>query len=398
MNKTFFNNLIVSFLVSFLFINTSLLAQDREIKFAHENFDAILAQAKKENKLIFMDCWATWWRPCIQMANTAFKDNTVADYYNSTFVNAKFDMEKGEGIDLKNKYNVNVFPTLLFLDGDGNVVHRSAGGRDAAGIIALGKVALNPEERFSAIKEKYEANKTDGTAVLKYLHALREAYVPYNEVSNSYFAILKEADYLKEENWQLIVNFVEDYSIPVFKYLVKNKDVFSEKFGKKAVENKIEQVYFQSQATFLRRNIDEVAYNKNKELILAENCDLAKRAIKTTDVYFYQVKQDWANFVATADELITKMNYSDASRINSFGWTAFQQINDNELLKKAIKWMEIAVKFDANAAYFDTMANLYFKTGNKEKAIQAEEKAIELAKNQGETIQEYENTLKKFKE
>jgi len=397
MTKLILKNLLIGFLISFLFLSSNLLAQDREIVFAHENFSAILAQAKKENKLIFMDCWATWCRPCIQMANTAFKDNAAADFYNTTFVNAKFDMEKGEGIDLKNKYNVNVFPTLLFIDGDGNVVHRSAGGRDAAGIIALGKVALNPTERFSYLRDNYEANKTDGAIVLKYLNALRDAYVPHYEVANAYFANLSEADYLKAENWQVIVNFVEDYTIPVFKYLVQNKKVFSEKFGEKAVNDKIEQVYFQSQAKFLRRNLDEVAYNQSKELILAENNELAKRAIKTADVYFYQVKQDWTTYVATIDELVTKMNYNDASRINSFGWTVFEQLNDADASSKAIKWLEIAIKLEAKAAYYDTMANLYFKTGNKPKAIESQQKAIELAKNEGESIEQYENTLKKLK-
>jgi thiol-disulfide isomerase/thioredoxin len=377
---------------------SSVYAQDREIIFAHENFNEILAKAKKENKLIFMDCWATWCRPCIQMANTAFKDNAAADFYNSTFVNAKFDMEKGEGIELKERFQVSVFPTLLFINGNGKIVHRSAGSRDAAGLMDLGKTALNPNERLGYFEENYEANKTDGTFVLNYLNGLKHAYAPYNKVIKSYFSELKEQDYVKQENWNLIVNFVEDYNLPVFKYLAKNKKVFAEKYGEKVVENKIEQVYFMAQAQFLRRNFDQAAYDKNKELILAEGGDLAKRAIQTTDVYAFQIQQDWGNFVAAGNELILKMNYSDASRINSMAWTAFQQISDNELLKSVINWMEKAVEIDENAAYFDTLANLYFKTGNKDKAIENQEKAIKLAENSGDDVSEYLETLKKFKE
>ncbi len=389
------------FILSVIFALTSsisyIYAQDREIIFAHENFNEILAKAKKENKLIFMDCWATWCRPCIQMANTAFKDNAAADFYNTTFVNAKFDMEKGEGIELKERFQVSVFPTLLFINGDGKIVHRSAGSRDAAGLMDLGKTALNPNERLGYFEENYEANKTDGTFVLNYLNGLKQAYAPYDEVIKSYFSELKEQDYVKQENWNLIVNFVEDYNLPVFKYLAKNKKVFADKYGEKIVENKIEQVYFMAQAQFLRRNFDQAAYDKNKELILAEGGDLAKRAIQTTDVYVFQIQQDWGNFVAAGNELILKMNYSDASRINSMAWTAFQQISDNELLKSVINWMEKAVEITENAAYFDTLANLYFKTGNKDKAIENQEKAIKLAENSGEDVSEYLETLNKFK-
>lgn len=387
---------IITVLISLFLFSNNAVAQDREIEFAHSNFDEILAKAKKENKLIFMDCWATWCRPCIQMANTAFKDNTAADFYNKSFINAKFDMEKGEGIDLKNKYGVNVFPTLLFINGEGEVVHRSAGGRDAAGIIALGELALDPNRRLSYFLDNYEAKKNDGEFVLKYLNALKGAYLPYGDAASNYFLNLEENDYLKEENWSIIKTFVEEYDSKIFQYLDKNKAAFIEKFGKEEVEAKIESVYFSAQAKFLTRNLNEEAYNKNKELILAKGGELAIKAIATADVYFYQIKGDWVNYAKKADVLIMELNYREASRINSFAWTAFEKIEDTNLLKKAIKWAEILVELEESPAYLDTFANLHFKVGNKKKAIEIQEKAIKILKDSGASTEEYEETLKKF--
>ena len=37
------------------------------------------------------------------------------------------DMEKGEGVELAKKYNVKAYPTYLFINGDGEVVHRVLG-------------------------------------------------------------------------------------------------------------------------------------------------------------------------------------------------------------------------------------------------------------------------------
>ena len=96
---------------SALFIGAMTLAQG--IKFEDTNFSTILAKAKKENKLIFVDSYASWCGPCKLMVKNVFPQKAVGDYYNSHFVNAKIDMEKGEGIDLAHKYNVIVFPTYL---------------------------------------------------------------------------------------------------------------------------------------------------------------------------------------------------------------------------------------------------------------------------------------------
>ncbi|MCS3870718.1 thiol:disulfide interchange protein [Chryseobacterium ginsenosidimutans] len=108
---------------SALFIGAFAFAQG--IKFEDTNFKAVLAKAKKENKLVFIDAYASWCGPCKLMVKNVFPQKPVGDYYNAHFVNAKIDMEKGEGVDLAKKYNVKAFPTYLFVDGNGEVVHRN---------------------------------------------------------------------------------------------------------------------------------------------------------------------------------------------------------------------------------------------------------------------------------
>lgn len=99
----------------------------KEIDFFHAPFAEVLAKAKEEKKLIFMDCYTSWCGPCRMMANQVFTRPEVGKYFNAHFVNTKVDMERGEGKDLAKKYGVNAFPTLLILDGEGNVVSKSVG-------------------------------------------------------------------------------------------------------------------------------------------------------------------------------------------------------------------------------------------------------------------------------
>ena len=105
-------------------------AQNRSIVFREGNWEKILKQAKKEKKLIFVDCYTSWCGPCKMLAKNVFTQDKVADFYNTEFVCVKMDMEKGEGKDLQKRYGVSAFPTMFLLDGDGNVVYKILGGRD----------------------------------------------------------------------------------------------------------------------------------------------------------------------------------------------------------------------------------------------------------------------------
>lgn len=105
------------------------------IKFAEISFQEALTNAAAENKLVFMDCFTTWCGPCKWLDANTFRDKQVGTYFNANFINVKMDMEKGEGIQLREKYDINAFPTLLVLDTKGNVVNKIVGAVDVKEIL-----------------------------------------------------------------------------------------------------------------------------------------------------------------------------------------------------------------------------------------------------------------------
>ncbi len=131
-----------------LFI-VGLQAQDAAgIDFNHDaTFDELLAQAKVENKLIFVDAYATWCGPCKMMERQVFNKASVGDFFNTNFINLKLDVEKGEGPDLARRYGVRAMPTYLFIDGDGNVVHTAMGAMPEGRFLHLGQAALEERAR-----------------------------------------------------------------------------------------------------------------------------------------------------------------------------------------------------------------------------------------------------------
>ncbi len=110
---------------------SKILKKDKEekgIQFFHGSWIDALKKSKEENKLIFLDAYASWCGPCKLMAKNTFTEKEVGDYFNANFINVKMDMEKNEnGPRLSDKYRLTAYPTLFFIDSKEEVFHQEIG-------------------------------------------------------------------------------------------------------------------------------------------------------------------------------------------------------------------------------------------------------------------------------
>ncbi len=114
----------------------------------------IKAKAQKEQRMIFFDAYTSWCGPCQYLETSIYTNRLVASYYNSNFINVKFDMEQGEGIKLANEFNIMAYPTLLFFSTEGKLLHKNIGAMEAPDFITLGKDARNPAKQFFTLQQK----------------------------------------------------------------------------------------------------------------------------------------------------------------------------------------------------------------------------------------------------
>lgn len=105
-------------------------------------FAEVQKAAEKANKPIFVDIYTTWCGPCKFLSSNIFPAKAVGEYMNATFVNTKFDAEKGEGIELAKKYAVKGYPTMLILNSQGEELGRLVGS------------SRTPEDFVQRLKDK----------------------------------------------------------------------------------------------------------------------------------------------------------------------------------------------------------------------------------------------------
>ena len=110
------------------------------------------------------------------MERNVFPLPSVKEYYNANFINAHFDMEKGEGIELKNQYDVSAFPTYLFIDGKGQVVHRIIGAYTNEGeFLTYAKMAVTPGQSYTDLEQRYRNGERNPDIMFSYMRVLRLA-------------------------------------------------------------------------------------------------------------------------------------------------------------------------------------------------------------------------------
>jgi thioredoxin-related protein len=98
-----------------------------QIDFKKGSVAEIFKMAKDQNKPVMVDVMTDWCVWCVELDNLVYSQPEIYNYANQNQVNYKIDAEKGEGIEFAKKYKVEGFPTILFIDGDGNEIDRIFG-------------------------------------------------------------------------------------------------------------------------------------------------------------------------------------------------------------------------------------------------------------------------------
>ncbi|MFT7002311.1 MAG: thiol-disulfide isomerase/thioredoxin [Spirosomataceae bacterium] len=187
--------------------------------------EAAFQQAKAEGKLVFVECYLPTCPVCISM-EPFFKEPEVAKKYNSNFVNFKLDCSQKELVAFLDEKQIFLpsFPTFLFFDADGNLVHKDEVETSIASFNKTADKALNTNVRSSSFAKRF----ADGERSVPFL----VDYASYSRVVRDTVANLAVASALyeiypkdkmgTEESWKLTKKAVTDLDNGFAKYWFSN--------------------------------------------------------------------------------------------------------------------------------------------------------------------------------
>jgi thiol-disulfide isomerase/thioredoxin len=382
------------FILLLSFLSTDTFAQKEGIQFTQQNWNQVIIQAAKEDKIIFIDAYTDWCQPCKKMDKQVFPQKLVGDFYNKNFVNVKLDMEKGMGEELKKKYDVFFFPTFLFLTADGTIVHRIAGYQSVPKLLELGKTAIDPSKRLSAFEERFENGERDPKFLMQYTDVRRAAMDgTHNAIAETYLATQK--DWTTKENLKFIFAQVDDTDSKLFDYILENKAVFEKQFKVSRVAGKIENLIYQKvyddQGNASLDELDRL-FNKVYEP------KIAAQASSRFKLNYFLEKKSSEKYAQEAVKYYKNFPPRDPSELSDVAYNFYDlDVSNKKMLKKALKWTKKAVKADDSLFNYEAMGAVYYKLGKKRKATKAINKAIDAAKKMKADYSEIQKLLEKIK-
>jgi thiol-disulfide isomerase/thioredoxin len=160
------------------------------ISFFKGSWSELLAAAKQQGKFIFVDVYTDWCPPCKQMDKYVLPDPEVGNKYNATFISYKLDAEKGEGISIANKYSVKAYPTYLYLDPEGYLLHRAEGYFAPAPFIAQAERALSlgaSDNPVSFLEKEFKEGNRNPSFLRNYIQKMSSLKLDNTVALNAYF-------------------------------------------------------------------------------------------------------------------------------------------------------------------------------------------------------------------
>ncbi len=376
------------------------------ISFFQASWEQTLAKARAENKLIFMDAYATWCGPCKYMSANTFTDASVGAFFNKNFINTKIDMEKGEGIQLSIRYGVAAYPTLLFIDGNGKLVHKIVGAQEAAEFLETGRNALDPNKQVYTLMEKFEKQTLNATQLTELIKATKALGEPSEKYVMAY--LKQNKNWMEAGTLRFMFENISPAYFEAFSYLTNNEAKIKQLLGAAEVDEYFEKMI----SDYAKEKANEESDTEKAVALFKQVCTALRPTMTNAQIQILQYGVMRANeegnkllrnkyLLPLMDAMIPAMDWSN---INSLAWSVYELLESNstvdetdrELLNAAVQWSLKSISLESNFFNNDTQAHLYYKLGDKKNARKYANMAVKLGKQAGEDVSVTEALLQKL--
>ncbi|WP_164108707.1 MULTISPECIES: thioredoxin family protein [Sphingobacterium] len=377
----------------FLFVTLSASAQEG-IKFNEtKTWEETLKAAGADNKLVFVDCYTDWCAPCRWMDANVFFGGPVADYFNEQFVNIKIDMEKGEGIALAKQYKIQSYPTFLFVNSKGEVVHRTGGRMSMEEFLEEGKNAFDPKRRISYLTTQYISGKTDLPFLYNFYTALNRTDRSKAEKIAKEITDKISNDELKTElGWKVIQMLARNENDKLGAFYMANQAAFSNWSSEEERYELKKRLITSTMYGLMRGDNEQSFMNKLDYFKKSKNGELNKKGIMLEAEYYFSNDRT-ADYLKLTRSALNKELKDEAENLSflarrSAGFRTNMPTVSEEVLKQAYLMAKRAVELEPEKySIQSTFAQICLQLKNKEEGLPAAKKTRVLAEPLGSKIQ-----------
>lgn len=383
----------------FIFITIFGFAQN-EIQFQDLPFKDLVAKAKKENKLVFIDAYAAWCGPCKMMEKNVFNKKSVGDFYNKNFVNARIDMEKGEGREVAQKFGVRSYPTYLFLNGDGELVSQNYGYMEEGIFLAMAQDINSPNNKKGSLKERFAKGEKDKDFLINIMKLNSSAdYEFAKQASERYFSNRKKTDEFTKDDVGLLLYFLKSTEDINYKTFVSQKaDIIKflpeenyKEFNNQLVLAKVVQESIDEKA----KKINDDYFLKTAEPLVGKVAAILK--LNQTKLAYYEQNANFPEYEKAALEYYKNTDSFEPNELLKAAWIFSDNIKTQSSLKKAAEWAEKSVMRGETPENTYILAKIYYSLGSKDLAKNFAELSKNMALQSGKDANLATELLSKIK-
>jgi len=382
------------FLIGLIFFSFSTLSSATGIEFFQGTWEEALEKAALEEKVIFVDAYTTWCGPCKRMAKNVFTDQKVGDFFNEKFVSMKIDMEKKDGIKFQQKYPVQAYPTLYFIDGKGKVVQKVKGAQTVDNFLNLGASILSKVDYSAEYAKLYEEGDRSPELVHKYVKALIKSGKASGKVANSY---LKNQDNLDSpENLQFMFDALVEADSRLFTQVTDRKKSIVALVGEETYLIKIKKACERT----LKKSIQYASVDlkdEAKEKMKTHHSALSQQFNVKAEMDYSFAAKDAVAFTKAIKVFQKKFASKDAGKLYNTSAQINQGFPDHAKLQlESLKLAKSAAELGALPEYHLHYAEMLFLNKQKDQAIAEAKKALELSKGDKQKESLAIRIIKKF--
>ena len=348
------------------------------IHFLPITLDEALAKAKVEKKPVLMQGFASWCHFCEWMKDSVFPDAEVGAFFNSHFICIRMDMEK-EGKNLNRVLRISNYPTMVYYDFNGEVMHREAGKKAKETFLQQGKDALDSTKQLRTYERKFKSNTETPEEAMTYFKMLQSATNDNQSAVNSYLMQIADEKFTAPNSWRVINDYFRDVDQPAMMRVMRSRDALSKLYTADSVDNRILNNYTNALLLYVQK-LDTMSYKEMCQKLHASKLDLADKIVAYSELNKLKMQSKWKEYGDAAVVFVEKYCKDDYRRMNEAAFNCSDKINDNAILEKALLWSQAAVKMMDSYKNNQTLASLYYKLQHKDDALKTVNHAITLAK------------------